>query len=193
MFNLILLCKSHSFLTRTKKNHVRVEQDLNGTEFIPSQLIKQDSNEVNFNLDHACCVYTPRGCIFSCVWPFYEWAVSNLDQSRGRVFSHVQPFYEQAVRDLDITWLLTTWSQKGRTWLKLRPLGRSRSLTAHSQKGRTQQKYGLQLLTAHSQKGRTPLKIQPSVVHSSFIEGSHMTKNTALGCSQLVHRRVAHD
>jgi hypothetical protein len=31
------------------------------------------------------------------------------------------------------------------------------------------------------------------VAHSSFIEWSHMTKNTALGCSQLVHRRVAHD
>ncbi len=38
----------------------------------------------------------PRGCIFSCVWPFYEWAVSNLNRSCERtwkmwnfgIFSH---------------------------------------------------------------------------------------------------------
>jgi hypothetical protein len=39
--------------------------------------------------------------IFSRVWPFYEWAESELDLSRGCIFSWVGPFYEQAVSDLD--------------------------------------------------------------------------------------------
>ncbi len=85
-------------------------------------------------------------------------------RSRGRIFSHARPFCERAVSDLDVS--------RGRIFSCVRP-------------------FYERAVSDLDRSMHRSLWVQ--VAHSSFIEGSLTTKNTASGCSQLIHGRVSHN